>query len=124
MLQRSPSYVVSLPAEDPIAKLAAPLACRRRRAYAIVRWKNVLVTMLVFQLSRRRPELVKRLIRRGVERQLPAGYDVDTHFKPRYNPWDQRLCLVPDGDLFEAIQRRARVGRHRPHRDVHRAGSG
>ena len=72
-------------------------------AYSILRWKNVLMTMPVFQLSRRRPGFVKRLIRRGVERQLPAGYDIDTHFKPTYNPWDQRMCLVPDGDLFEAI---------------------
>jgi cation diffusion facilitator CzcD-associated flavoprotein CzcO len=102
MLQRSPSYVVALPAVDPIAQalrrfLAAKLA------YSILRWKNVLMTMLVFQLSRRRPGFVKRLIRRGVERQLPAGYDIDTHFKPAYNPWDQRMCLVPDGDLFAAI---------------------
>ncbi len=102
MLQRSPSYVVSLPAEDPIAK-----SLRRflgaKAAYPIVRWKNVLITMLVFQLSRRRPGLVKRLVRKGVERHLPPGYDIDTHFKPTYGPWDQRLCLVPDGDLFEAI---------------------
>jgi cation diffusion facilitator CzcD-associated flavoprotein CzcO len=62
-----------------------------------------MLTMLSFQLSRRRPALAKRLLRRGVEKRLPAGYDVDTHFKPRYGPWDQRLCLVPDGDLFEAI---------------------
>ena len=74
-----------------------------RLAYAIVRWKNVLVTMLVFQLSRRRPRWVKAMVRKGVERRLPAGYDIDTHFKPKYNPWDQRMCLVPDGDLFEAI---------------------
>ncbi|HEY1356789.1 MAG TPA: NAD(P)/FAD-dependent oxidoreductase [Thermoleophilaceae bacterium] len=102
MLQRSPSYVVTLPAEDGIANFL-----RRRLpaklAYSIVRWKNVFVTMLVFQLSRRRPRWVKGLIRRGVQRQLPAGYDVDTHFRPKYNPWDQRMCLVPDGDLFAAI---------------------
>ena len=102
MLQRSPSYVVSLPAEDPIAGLA-----RRwlppKLAYSVVRWKNVLVTMLVFQLSRRRPRVMKALIRKGLENRLPPGYDIDTHFKPRYNPWDQRMCLVPDGDLFEAI---------------------
>ncbi|HEX7059046.1 MAG TPA: NAD(P)/FAD-dependent oxidoreductase [Solirubrobacterales bacterium] len=102
MLQRSPTYVVSLPAEDPIAN-----GLRRvlpdRAAYAIVRWKNVLLQMASFQLSRRRPALMKRLIRKGVERRLPPGYDVDTHFGPTYNPWDQRLCLVPDGDLFEAI---------------------
>jgi monooxygenase len=102
MLQRSPSYIVSLPAEDGIAN-----ALRRvlpdRVAYAIVRWKNVLLQMGSYQLSRRRPELMKSLLRKGVEKALPAGYDVDKHFSPRYDPWDQRLCLVPDGDLFEAI---------------------
>lgn len=102
MLQRSPTYIASLPAEDRLAS-----ALRRRLpdrvAYALVRWKNVLIQTLFFQLSRRRPELVKRLIRRGVQRALPPGYDVDKHFKPKYNPWDQRMCLVPDGDLFAAI---------------------
>ncbi len=102
MLQRSPTYVVSLPAEDPIAA-----ALRRRlpdrAAYPIVRWKNVLLQMLSYQLSRRRPHLMKALIRRGLERALPEGYDLDTHFKPRYDPWDQRLCVVPDGDLFKEI---------------------
>jgi len=102
MLQRSPSYIVSLPAEDPIAKLLRR-ALPARAAYSIVRWKNVLLTLLSFQLSRRRPRLVKALVRKGVSRRLPPGYDVDTHFKPPYGPWDQRLCLVPDGDLFEAI---------------------
>ena len=109
MLQRSPSYVVSLPGQDPLAR-----SLRRflpaKLVYPIVRWKNVLMTMLVFQLSRRRPEVMKAMIRKGLERRLPAGYDIDTHFKPRYNPWDQRMCLVPDGDLFEAIsQGRASV---------------
>ena len=102
MLQRSPSYIVSLPAEDPLAKVARRLL-PAKVAYTIVRWKNVLLTLLGFQLSRRRPRLIKRLIRKGVERRLPPGYDVDTHFKPPYNPWDQRMCLVPDGDLFDAI---------------------
>ncbi|MBV9918542.1 MAG: NAD(P)/FAD-dependent oxidoreductase [Solirubrobacterales bacterium] len=102
MLQRSPSYVVSLPAEDELAnrlrrKLPAKLA------YGIVRWKNVLLMLLSFRLSRRRPELMKKLIRKGLERALPPSYDIDTHFTPRYNPWDQRMCLVPDGDLFEAL---------------------
>jgi monooxygenase len=102
MLQRSPSYIVSLPAEDPIAGFLR----RRlpaRLAYTIVRWKNVLLTLLSFQLSRRRPAIAKALVRRGVERHLPPGYDIDTHFKPRYGPWDQRLCLAPDANLFEAI---------------------
>jgi monooxygenase len=102
MLQRSPSYVVALPAQDAIAD-----ALRRRlparAAYSIVRWKNVLRTMFSFQLSRRRPGAMKALLRKGLEKQLPPGYDIDTHFKPQYNPWDQRLCLVPDGDLFKAI---------------------
>jgi cation diffusion facilitator CzcD-associated flavoprotein CzcO len=102
MLQRSPSYIISLPGEDPIAARLRQLL-PERLAYGVVRWKNVLLTLASFQLSRRRPRLVKRLVRRGVERQLPAGYDIDTHFKPRYDPWDQRLCLVPDGDLFAAI---------------------
>ena len=102
MLQRSPSYVVSLPAEDAIANLARRFL-PPKLAYSIVRWKNVLVTMLVFQLSRRRPRAMKALIRKGLESRLPPGYDIDTHFKPRYNPWDQRMCLVPDGDLFESI---------------------
>jgi monooxygenase len=102
MLQRSPSYVLSLPAEDPIANVARRFL-PPKLAYSIVRWKNVLLTMLVFQLSRRRPRVMKALIRKGLENRLPPGYDIDTHFKPRYNPWDQRMCLVPDGDLFEAI---------------------
>jgi cation diffusion facilitator CzcD-associated flavoprotein CzcO len=59
----------------------------------------------IYQLSRRRPELIKSMIRSGLKRQLPEDYDLDTHFKPRYQPWDQRLCLVPDGDLFKAISR-------------------
>jgi monooxygenase len=102
MLQRSPTYIASLPAED---RIAAALRRRlpERAAYAAVRWKNVLIQTLFYQLSRRRPELVKRLIRKGVQRALPPGFDVDRHFKPRYNPWDQRMCLVPDGDLFRAL---------------------
>ena len=74
-------------------------------AYQAVRWKNVALMSLSYQLSRRRPELAKKLIRRGVKAQLPAGFDVDTHFRPDYNPWDQRLCVCPDGDLFKALRR-------------------
>jgi monooxygenase len=102
MLQRSPTYIASLPAQDRIAEwLRRRLP--ERAAYAAVRWKNVLIQTGFYQLSRRRPELVKRMIRKGVENALPPGYDVDRHFKPRYDPWDQRMCLVPDGDLFRAI---------------------
>jgi cation diffusion facilitator CzcD-associated flavoprotein CzcO len=102
MLQRSPSYVLSLPARDALADLL-----RRHlpagTAHSIARWKNVLLTMASFRLSRRRPRLMKSLLRRAATRQLPDGYAVDTHFAPTYAPWDQRLCLVPDGDLFKAI---------------------
>ncbi len=102
MLQRSPTYVVTLPAIDPIAEfLRSKLPVRT--AYWLIRWKNVLLQSLSYRLSRRRPELMKKLLRQGLERQLPPGYDLDKHFSPRYNPWDQRLCLVPDGDLFKAI---------------------
>jgi monooxygenase len=103
MLQRSPTYVVSLPGID---KLAVKLRERLSpsKAYAVARWKNILVSTASYQLSRRRPELMKRLIRKAVTSQLPEGFDVDTHFKPAYDPWDQRLCLVPDGDLFRSIR--------------------
>jgi monooxygenase len=104
MLQRSPSYIATLPAKDPIANfLRAVLP--RRWAGSVVRWFKALTTQASYQLSRRRPQLVKRLLRFMLKVQLPRGYDIDTHFAPRYNPWDQRLCVVPNGDLFKAIRR-------------------
>jgi monooxygenase len=102
MLQRSPSYVLSLPASDPLAGLLERLL-PTRAAYPIVRWKNIRVALAIYGLSRRRPEVMKRLLRGMLERRLPPGYDIDTHFNPRYEPWDQRMCIVPDGDFFEAI---------------------
>jgi cation diffusion facilitator CzcD-associated flavoprotein CzcO len=104
MLQRSPSYVVSLPAQDPVAGVIRRLL-PARLAHPVVRWKNVALQTLFYRLCRRAPRLMRRLIRAGVQRRLPPGYDVDTHFRPRYEPWDQRMCLVPDGDLFAAIGR-------------------
>jgi monooxygenase len=103
MLQRSPSYVISLPGEDVIANFLRRVL-PSKVAYAMVRWKNVLLQTMFFQLSRRRPKLVKRLLRKGVQQQLGRDYAVDPHFTPKYDPWDQRLCLVPDNDLFEAIK--------------------
>jgi monooxygenase len=103
MLQRSPTYVVSRPAQDPLAnKLRARLPAKL--AYHIIRWRNVMWGMYFFQLSRRQPARVKQLILGGVRLALGPDYDIATHFTPRYNPWDQRLCLVPDGDLFGAIK--------------------
>jgi cation diffusion facilitator CzcD-associated flavoprotein CzcO len=102
MLQRTPSYVLSLPGTDPVAEVL-----RRRLpasvAYPVVRWKNVLTTTAMYQASRRWPGAVRKLIRRLTEKQLPDGFDVGRHFAPPYDPWDQRLCLVPDGDLFRAL---------------------
>jgi cation diffusion facilitator CzcD-associated flavoprotein CzcO len=104
MLQRSPTYIASLPGSDPIAA-----ALRRRlpprAVFGIVRWKNVLMQGLSYQFARRRPEKMKAFLRSGLEKALPSGYDIDTHFTPSYNPWDQRLCVVPDGDLFREISR-------------------
>src|SRR4029450_1971122 len=77
----------------------------RRAGYAVSRAKNVVLQSAASRLCRRRPELAKAVLRRGVRNQLPEGYAVDTHFAPKYAPWDQRLCLVPDGDLFRAISR-------------------
>jgi cation diffusion facilitator CzcD-associated flavoprotein CzcO len=103
MLQRSPTYVVSRPAEDAFAnKLRARLPARL--AYGLVRWRNVLFGMYFYNLTRKKPEAAKAQIIAMARAQLPPDYDVATHFTPAYNPWDQRLCLVPDADLFEAIR--------------------
>ena len=103
MLQRSPTYVVSRPAQDVLAnKLRRNLPARV--AYHLIRWRNVMWGMYFFRLSRRKPARVKKLILSGVRMALGPNYDIATHFTPRYNPWDQRLCLVPDGDLFQAIR--------------------
>lgn len=103
MLQRSPTYILALPATDMIANILRRIL-PAKIAYSITRWKNVLLGMMIYMLSKRAPGFVKQLIRAGVKARLPKGFDIDTHFKPRYNPWDQRLCLVPDGDLFTAIE--------------------
>lgn len=102
MLQRSPTYVASVPQQNPIANLLKRVL-PDRVAGRTIRWMLALGTQGFFQLSQRRPAFVKGLLRRGAVRQLPEGYDVDTHFNPSYNPWDQRLCAVPNGDLFKAI---------------------
>jgi len=103
MLQRSPTYIVSVPAQDPIGQ-GLRRVLPERLAYAITRWKNVGLMAGIYALSRRRPDLVRRAIRAALQRQLPEDYEIDRHFKPRYDPWDQRICAVPDGDLFKAIR--------------------
>jgi cation diffusion facilitator CzcD-associated flavoprotein CzcO len=103
MLQRSPSYVVSIPARDGLSDLLRE-RLPDKLAYGAVRIKNVLRMLVSYQFSRRRPQAMRALLRRWLERELPEGFDVDTHFNPSYDPWDQRLCVVPDGDLFKAIR--------------------
>ncbi|QRZ09739.1 NAD(P)/FAD-dependent oxidoreductase [Mycolicibacterium austroafricanum] len=102
MLQRSPSYVFSIPAEDAVAntlnKVVGPT-----RAHRIIRRKNIMLSRGIYKSCKRAPRLMRTLLIGNVRRQLPRGFDVDTHFTPRYNPWDQRLCMVPNGDLFKAI---------------------
>jgi cation diffusion facilitator CzcD-associated flavoprotein CzcO len=103
MLQRSPSYIVSLPSSDPIAD-----ALRRwlpaRLAYRLVRAKNVGLQMLFYQLARRRPGKTRDKIIDLIRGELGPDHDVERHFGPSYKPWDQRLCLVPDSDLFAALR--------------------
>jgi len=103
MLQRSPSYVISMPARNPLATLLQRYLPSKVSG-PIIKWMNALSAQGFYQLSQRRPALVKRLLRKRLQAMLPAGFDIDTHFTPAYDPWDQRLCLVPDGDLFDAIR--------------------
>ncbi len=103
MLQRSPSYVVSRPAEDKVAKFLRRIL-PDRTAYMLARWKNVLSGTFFYSLARKRPKLFKWMVARGVRNELGEKYE-SRHFTPRYNPWDQRLCLVPDADLFREIRK-------------------
>ncbi len=103
MLQRSPTYVASRPAEDRFANRLRRLL-PARLAYGVTRWRNVLLTTVYYILARKRPAAFKAALLKGVRAQLGPDYDVGTHFTPRYNPWDQRLCLVPDADLFRALR--------------------
>jgi len=101
MLQRSPTYVVSLPDRDAIANWLRRWL-PERVAYAITRWKNINLQRFFYNRTRTAPDKVKKRLLSMVRKALP-GYDVDTHFTPRYNPWDQRLCLIPNDDLYDAI---------------------
>ena len=103
MLQRSPTYVVARPRADALAD-ALRRRLPERLAYALTRWKNVGLGLFFYSLAKRRPDLAKARIVQAAAAALPASFDAHTHFSPRYKPWDQRVCLVPDGDLFAAIQ--------------------
>ncbi len=103
MLQRSPSYIMSMPNKDPIGDLLRKLL-PPRRAYTAVRWKNARTATFIYNFCRRYPAAARRMLQNGAAKQLPADYDIATHFTPAYEPWDQRMCLVPDGDFFAAIK--------------------
>ncbi len=102
MLQRTPSYMLSLPGVDPIAKVVMRYL-PDRLAHPIVRWKSALMATAIYEFSQRRPKAMRKFLRKGAVGALPEGYDVDVHFNPPYKPWDQRMCLLPDGDLFAAL---------------------
>lgn len=103
MLQRSPTYIVSQPEADGIAdKLNRYLP--ERAAYTAIRWKNVVRQAAVYGACKKWPRRMRKTLMGLAQRQLPEGYDVRKHFGPHYSPWDQRLCLVPNGDLFRAIR--------------------
>ena len=103
MLQRSPTYIVSMPAENPLANWA-----RRnlpaKLAYGLTRWRNVLLNRIMFWYCRRYPDKAKKLLLKGVRAELPKGFDIEKHLTPHYNVWDQRVCLAPDGDFFAALR--------------------
>jgi cation diffusion facilitator CzcD-associated flavoprotein CzcO len=103
LLQRSPTYVVSRPDRDAVANFLRKVL-PERWAYAITRWKNVDFQQRVYRRTRTDPEFVKKRLLDMVRKELGPDYDIETHFTPRYNPWDQRLCLIPNSDLFEALR--------------------
>jgi cation diffusion facilitator CzcD-associated flavoprotein CzcO/pimeloyl-ACP methyl ester carboxylesterase len=106
MLQRSPTYIAPIASEDRKADIFRKYL-PARLAYTLARAKNIGYSMFVYRLSRRRPEKMKSILRNAAIRLLPDGFDVDTHLAPTYNPWDQRLCMTPDADLYQAITRGA-----------------
>jgi monooxygenase len=103
MLQRSPSYILSLPDVDPLASRTMTML-PPKLAYVVNRWKSIVLQFAQYRLSRRFPNFMRKTLMGMVQRRLPEGYDVQKHFGPNYKPWDQRLCLVPNGDLFRTIR--------------------
>jgi monooxygenase len=103
MLQRSPTYIGSLPAVDPIAERTNKLL-PAKAAHVVNRWRSIAFHTGEYQVARRFPDYFKKALRTMAERRLPEGFDYDKHFSPTYKPWDQRVCLAPNGDLFKRIR--------------------
>ena len=104
MLQRSPTYIGSLPDVDPFT-VRTNKSLPDKPAYVLNRWKSILFQSAQYQISRRFPKFMRKTLMTMAQRRLPEGYDVEKHFGPSYNPWDQRLCLAPNGDLFKTIRK-------------------
>ncbi|MCV7428810.1 flavin-containing monooxygenase [Mycobacterium montefiorense] len=102
MLQRSPTYLISAPKYSRVTTVARALL-PRKASHLAIRVYNALTEAVFFFISRKLPGLIKSLLRHKAVDSLPDGYQVDVHFKPRYNPWDQRMCLIPDADLYNSI---------------------
>jgi monooxygenase len=102
MLQRSPTYIASLPEKSPVVGVLRKVLPAQQAGTA-AKWFHALLTQAFYGVSRKYPNLVRRMLSKGLERQLPPRYDIATHFTPRYNPWDQRFCAVPNGDLFKTL---------------------
>jgi cation diffusion facilitator CzcD-associated flavoprotein CzcO len=120
MLQRTPSYMISATKVEPTA-VAIRKVLPLKVAHWVIRWRNAIIGAVLWLVARRAPEFSKRALRRIAERNLPAGYDIDTHFKPPYDPWDQRLCFVIGADLYKEIAkgRVEMVTDHIDHMDEH-----
>lgn len=103
MLQRSPTFVVSAPDVDKLAVFTNKIF-PKKLAYSLNRWRKILMQRFSFWVARKYPKTMKKLLIGGVQKELGEDYDVKTHFTPSYNPWDQRICLVPNGDMFESIK--------------------
>lgn len=103
MLQRSPTYIIGFPEKDVISNTLGKILPQKLN-YDITRWKNVCLAIAIFQLSKRRPQTVKKLIKKYITYELGSDYDIDKHLTPDYNPWDERMCLAPDADFFKALK--------------------
>lgn len=104
MLQRTPTYIAALPNKDKIAKFIKTIL-PNKIAHTLVRTKNILADMIFYNLCKRYPKTMKKFILKGIKKELGNEFPLEPHFSPNYRPWDQRFCLVPDGDFFKAIKK-------------------
>ena len=104
MLQRSPTYIAPRPSVDPVANFLRKIL-PRKAAYSATRIKNVLISIIFFEIAQRWPGWVKNQVHKYIRDELGEDYDIDKHFTPKYNPWDERFCAAPDGDFFQSLKK-------------------